>query len=534
MALYSNINRKETLSPGGRGEIFQVNMPGFRDGEDRIARTNNHLPMTDHDTLNIKYDLDHRLPVLFDFGFAFGYNQIVVPKGRFVAIDPNMNQLDFDTKKAYNVLTLANGGNLVKLSADKKNWENVVTTLDVDGITLKEGSAVITVDASTGKVALDGVIKNDYRVANRPIGMIMRNEYTRNDDAFNGINPGAVVTDKIVELPLFLTADKAKGNPWGSVYGSVMPGDYVKCDANGRLIPSPLNSLALMTAAGITTAQEIEIERQQIVGQIVEVSRDLVPAGAARFAQWALEDRMKFDQFNPLTYRGNGRDGEDVNENSPYGLKGGAVSASQSMTGLDPFKTPGYPYDQTFTQHDLHMLASTVRKNDLRMGLEYQLENGIPGLTDGYNAYSKQHNPEKVNEVKRADSEASYVDMFSRTSEVDIEKGSLEIAITTKTVSEVQEADFTKVTTVGQELIMDFKGTKSTATLEVSYFDELQGLFVIKVKDRTAHHTFLEAKDLATTPMNILVRFKKRGLAGVPTFMDWDGCQGRVSVLLQK
>ena len=35
--------KQERLQPGADGSIFQANLPGYRDGEDRIKRTNNKL-----------------------------------------------------------------------------------------------------------------------------------------------------------------------------------------------------------------------------------------------------------------------------------------------------------------------------------------------------------------------------------------------------------------------------------------------------------------------------------------------------------
>ena len=70
---------QERLQPGARGEIFQANLPGYRDGSDRINRTNNYMNTSEHDVPNIKYQMDYRLPVLFKYGFAHGFNQIVLP-----------------------------------------------------------------------------------------------------------------------------------------------------------------------------------------------------------------------------------------------------------------------------------------------------------------------------------------------------------------------------------------------------------------------------------------------------------------------
>ena len=118
---------------------------------------------------------------------------------------------------------------------------------------------------------------------------------------------------------------------------------------------------------------EIEIERQQVVGQIYSVNKELIPEGAARWAEWALEDKLNYEGFNPALYRQNNRRGEDAVSSSPFNSEG---------------KYPGYPYDKNYLNHDLHMLASTGRKDnyDPRMNPEYRLgELGIPGLTDGKN-----------------------------------------------------------------------------------------------------------------------------------------------------
>lgn len=538
MALHPySFTGKDTLQPGARGEIFQSDLPGYRGHEDRINRSNMNLTTSEHDVPNIKWELDRRLPVLFRYGYAIGYNQLVMPKGRLVAVDPHMNQLDFETKKSYNVLTLANGGSIVKLKdADQKTWEPVsgeyVTAAGGEQVYISNdidvSSLNLTVDAKSGKVAVAGTVTNAYRSANKPIGIIQRNEYTRDDDAYNGMQPGAVLTDAMIELPLFALKDKAEQNPWGSIYGNILPGDILKSDENGRFVVSPLSRPEILATL---SAAQIEIERQQVIGQVYQVSRDLVPAGAAKYAQWALSDRMNFDQYNPFLWKGNGRRGEDINSRSPYVLNnGGALNQDTNLTGVDPFNPTGYGYDQTMTQHDLHMLASSARKNDLRFSLEHQLENGIPGLTDGYNAVTRPHGPECVGDVKKAADASGYVDMFFKMSEVNVEKGTVQIAITTKTKNQLTDADFTSVTMDGQG-VKPFIGTAFTATeeIQVKYMDELQGFLVLAVSDTAAFHA-----ETITEPLNVFVKFNKRGLAGVPTFMDWDGCMGFASILLQK
>lgn len=566
MAIYpKNFGGKEKLQPGARGEIFQADLPGYRNQGDRINRTHNNLNVSAHDVPNIKWELDKRLPVLFRDGYAFGYNQVTLPKGRIVALDPHMNLLDSASKKAYNVLTLANGGSYVKLrekrkEQDHKQWE-IVTGKVVEG-TDKEKIYIsspikpenIEVDADTGKLKVDSNVTDSYRAPNVPIGIAQRTEYTRNDDAFNGIMPSPTLTDALVELPFFLTKEKAEGNPFGCAYGNILPGDLVKSDENGRFTISPLSRMdilfgksagAHLSGEGLTgglSAAEIEYERQQVVGQVYEVRRDLLPAGAARFAQWALSDRMNFNDFNPMEYRGNNRDGEDTNERSPFNIGGkdGSVSTNKNMTGIDPYQPPGYPYNNTFSENDLHMLGSSVRKAGNRMPLEYQLDQGIPGLTDGYNAVVTEKGPQQLAELFRAQSEDVYTDIYARLTDVSVEPNSLQIAVCN---APKDKASFVPATQGAKLDVIAYDGTdysraKNTLTggLILKYFDETQGLLVFEPADKKQYHQFFETngEHLAKNSLKIYAKYKKRGLAGVPTMLDWDGCQGVVSVLLTK
>ena len=575
MAIHPNsFMTKQSLQPGARGEIFQQDMPGYRGQGDRINRTNMKLAVSEHDVPNIKWELDRRLPVLFRYGWAHGYNQIVMPKGRFVAVDPSLNILDFDTHKAYNALTLANGGADVEIR--KSSYQNVqdkstapvgigtqwapiktkayeltsknevifrpfnpaaAAAIDVCEVT-EEGKAktaktakaaksapVVGVDAQTGLVTVDGVVRNDVRLGNTPIGILERNEYTRNDDAYNGMQPGAVLTDKLVELPLFLVKEKAEMNPWGSAYGSMIPGDLVKSDENGRAVVSPLSRPEIVATM---TAGEIELERQQVIGQVYAVSRDLVPAGAAKYAQWALSDRLNFDEFNPDVWRMNNRDGEDNINKSPYKANGGGfINNTTDMTGRDFTSEPGYPFDRTMHEHDLHMLESTVRTHSNRFGLEHMLEQGIPGLTDGYNVASRELGPEEVGTFAQAASEADYRPMMFKSADVNLE--SMKIGVTTGAT--VSDDDFKEVNVKEINQKFDLKGANISNAMEIKYVDLKQGIITVAVAEdkATEVHKALEGKKA-----KVVLKYNKRGLTGVPTNLDWDGCAGVVTILLQK
>lgn len=552
MALHPNsFMSKQSLQPGARGEIFQQDLPGYRGQGDRVNRTNMKLAVSEHDVPNIKWELDRRLPVLFRYGFAHGYNQIVVPKGRLMGIDKSLNVLDFDTQKAYNALTIANGGADVVLRGEGyvnvQNKSTAPVGVGTQWAPLADGTYAVTdknelvfrpfgpdvqcdkavaVDPATGLVTVDGVVTTAVRLGNSPIGIMERNEYSRNDDAYNGMQPGAILTDKLVELPLFLEKEKAEMNPWGSAYGAFVAGDLVKSDENGRAVVSPLSRPELVKTM---TAGEIELERQQVVGQVYAVSRDLVPAGAAKYAQWALSDRLNFDEFNPDVWRMNNRDGEDNISHSPYRANGGGyVNSSTDMTGRDFTEQPGYPYDRTMHEHDLHMLASTQRTHSNRFGLEHILDQGIPGLTDGYNVAVRELGQEEVGKFGQAMTAADYKEMIFKTADVSVE--GMKIAVTTD-AGFVQDADFAEVNAKEIGQTVDLKGAAVASAFEITYVDFKQGIVKIKVaegKEEAVHAA------LADKVVRVVIKCTKRGMAGVPTYLDWDGCAGVVSILLQK
>lgn len=565
MAIYpNNFTNKDVLSPGARGETFQANLPGYRDGANRINRTNMNLNTNAHDVPNIKWELDRRLPPLFKYGFAYGFNQIVLPKGRVVAVDPYMNTINtemmdgqgvdpntgaaFRMPKSYNTLTLANGGAPVKLREDTdiypadakyvapdmrgqkvngvgREWIPLIgleKAYNADTSSYKPfgnkgpkeqlKDAGYTIGAVSGKVELDGVAVSNVRPGNIPVGIIQRNEYTRDDDAFNGIMPGAVLTDAMIELPWFGFKDRAEQNPWGSAYGDLFPGALVKSDENGRITISPLSYIEEIGDQFGGFNIESEIERQQVIGQVYSVNRDLLPEGAARWATWALSDRRNFSDFNPDEYRKTNRNGEDNTMNSAYHTTG---------------EYPGYPYDSTVLEHDLHMLESN-RPYSGRMPDQYQFDNlGIPGLTDGKNAVKRVFPWQDAATVSEDKNATEYVDVYMRVSEVDVENLMIKID------------DGDAVACIKDAVVTAKSGDGEAKTFAVVKFaDALQGLVVLSIRDAAVANEYMEAKKAAdpaaAAAFTVKFKFEKRGVSGVPTFMDWDGCMGSVKILLTK
>ena len=283
-------------------------------------------------------------------------------------------------------------------------------------------------------------------------------------------------------------------------------GAQVKSDENGRITISPLSFPDKVKDMSV---YEYEMERQQVIGQVYGVNHEIVPEGAAKWAMWALEDRLNYEGFNPALYAKTNRRGEDAVNSTAYFSTG---------------KYPGYPYDKNYLNHDLHMLASTGRGDnyDPRMNFEYRYSDmGIPGLTDGYNAVKKPITNQKVGTIHQAGDDKEYVEMFFRTIDMGqfIEVGSLQIRIGS--------------TGSYAPLVKDAKiACNGTAGIfNVKYVSELQGLFVLEAVDKTTTDTALEA---ANGSVEVFVSYERRGEAGVPTFMDWDGICGSVKILLQK
>ena len=488
MALYPySFKSKDVLQPGARGGMFiNDGIPGYRNPEERINRTNNHLEMNDHDVLNIKFGVDPRLPVLFRYGWAYGFNQIIIPKGRIVAADPHLMVLDTDTQHFHNALTMANGG--VDVELDGKVW---IETADAPAVNEQTGNFEV---AGSDKV---------YRPANKPLGIMERNEYTRDSDAFNGMMPGPIRTDALVELPWFLLQEKAEENPWGAAYGAMKPGMLVKADCNGRVCLSPLSDPEAVAGMDMATYEK---ERQQVLGEVYSTDQSLLPEGAARYAQWALEDRLNFHDINPHTWPTSNRRGEDFVENVP------------TMYQSD-FGYPGYPYDKNYMSHDLHMLASTREgMYDPRFDERHRLDRGIPGLTDGGNVIRKAYGSDQgVNDIEMAGNPQLVI---SHVREIEVVEEAIEMMFRLPDTN-LMDA---KVA-VGDAAAVNIIQGAQIGKFVIEYADLHKGLFSLKQ---------VEAGAAEAAELEVKVMYVKAGEAGVPTNLDWDGCVGVVRILLQK
>ena len=291
-------------------------------------------------------------------------------------------------------------------------------------------------------------------------------------------------------MPWFIDADKAEGNPWGSVYGAIKPGDLIKSDLNGRMMKSPLSDEEAVAKMSIA---EYEKERQQVIGTVYATDKSLLPEGAARFAQWALNDRRNFNDFNPYVWANSNRAGEDFVTNPPTMLQ-------------SEFTYPGYPYDKNYISNDLHMLASSREGAYVpRFDESHRLDRGIPGLTDGANAVVKTYGEGEtltISHLTVAESLEGAQEMMLRLPETNLESAKIKIG-------EMEAVSIAANVEVGE--------------FTIQYVDLHKGLV-----------SLIQTKTGDGSKKAVNVSYVKRGMAGVPTYLDWDGCQGVASILLQK
>ena len=288
-----------------------------KDG-DEYTRTHNKMVVDKGDAPSGKKLVDPRLPKLFKYQFGGQNGYVTIPKGRIISVVPDREFKNFDDNKFYNALTIANGG------------EDVVERND--------------------DPRLDEPGTEDYtRVANKPVGVAFLNMYQDIDNSFKG-NVPAFITRNTINLPYFLEQEEAEKLDWGSAYGGdLKPGDKVKSDENGRFVKwnDPFEEETF------ADAKDNGDSADQIVGQVINIDRELIPAG---WLQWVSAE-------SPLP------NGEEEN---PSGYGSQHLDAEQ-----------GFPYDGQYRDG---------------IGNDAYENKGIEGLTDG-SELTKTFEDEKIGEI---------------------------------------------------------------------------------------------------------------------------------------
>lgn len=262
-----------------------------------------------------------------------------------------------------------------------------------------------------------------------------------------------------------------------------------------------------------------EEARRQVVGEVYATDASLLPEGAARFAQWALDDRLRFNDYNPYIYPTSNRAGEDFVENPP--------TLYQS-----DFRYPGYPYDRTPMMNDLHMLASSREGlYSSRFDEAHRLDRGVPGLLDGTNAVIKAYgSSKKSGDIELAGDpllKVSTIGVLADQADID-DPERREIPI----IFPNTKLEALKVQ-IGKDPADSCIITETLAPgaalecgkFDIVYADLHKGLIMIKQR---------EAAEKADMKCPVYGAYVKRGEAGVPTNLDWDGCKGTVRILMTK
>jgi hypothetical protein len=152
------------------------------------------------------------------------------------------------------------------------------------------------------------------------------------------------------------------------------------------------------------------------------------------------------------------------------------------------------------------MLASSREgAYDPRFDESHRLDRGIPGLTDGANAVVKTYGEGEtltISHLTVAESLEGAQEMMLRLPETNLESAKIKIG----------ESD--AVSIVANAVVGEFT---------IQYVDLHKGLV-----------SLVQTKVGDGSKKAVNVSYVKRGMAGVPTYLDWDGCQGVASILLQK
>ena len=445
MALYTN-NPESELIPAQDGDEYK--------------RTHTKMVVDNGDAPSGKWLADPRLPKLFKYQFGGQNGYVTIPKGRIVALAPDKEFKDFEDNKYYNALTIANGGEDVTERNDNPELD-------------EPGS------------------ENYTRVANKPVGVAQLNVYKNHEDSFKGNNP-SFITRNTINLPYFLDQSEAEKMDWGSAYGNnLKPGDKVMSDENGRFVkweenqvrkevfsgdgsqsqfqvkaaihpdvePADITVIDTETDTKMTvntishTTGDIQLnsapnagtdnvevtytsilsdDLEQKVGQIVNIDRNMIPAG---WLQWVQTEQ-------PLP------NGE---EEDPTGFEAKHLDDKE-----------GYPYDKQY--------RDGYADDETR-------PTGIEGLTDG-SALTKEIADEQLGEIPSASETGDRYNFHTiHTPMVD---GTLKIELKDSTGTVVADSDTND--------LVDFVNEEEGLVILELDFDPAQDLDVVATYDATGQY----------------------------------------------
>jgi len=208
------------------------------EGAKRVAdsRSFSRLKVSDGFAPAEQWITDPTLPRLFEYHYG-GPGWVVIPKGTVVGVKDAIK--DYETGKMRTVLSIADGTSVM------------------------------------------------------PAGVAPYNIYEKVEDRF-GHNLPTMVTRDYIEVPLMASiSDVYEGGTtagalkmkWGCAYGDLAPGDYVTCDAKGKMVK--ISSFAAGTFP-------------KVVGQVLGMDTDMPPTGWLKYLDWANDTGERADDNNHL------------------------------------------------------------------------------------------------------------------------------------------------------------------------------------------------------------------------------------------
>lgn len=465
--------------------INQNPEPNIVEGtDDEYKRTNTQLVKDGGEAPTGKKLVDNRLPKLFKYQFGGQNGYVVIPKGRIVAIDPNVQREAFIDHKLYNMVTLANGGQ--------------------------------DVEEPNGDPQADG---NYTRAANIPVGVAKQNVYQDLDDSFKGTRPG-FVTRANVNVPLFLTKEDAEEMEWGSAYGNdIKPGDFVKSDENGRFVKWEEHKSRTQTFSGDGSQTTFQVDFAIWPGSTIEVqdtdAESSIPVNNKTYPTGEIElDSAPNDADDNVEISFKSVKGDDSRQKIgqvirkdtnliPAGwLKWASPEGDyDDVSGFSPeaIDEDGYPYYDSY----MDPLANDPYR-----------PTGIPGLSDGSN-YVKEYSEDA------GDTEPVVVQDINEEFEAD------------DTVNVLIEERYLPIA----ELMALEIGNDSDGFTDISAGDYSgDASFTLDNEEGTLRVTLgSDVLPGSGDKYDIRLQFKAtHQMAGMPTHIDWDNVQGSVDILLQR
>jgi len=525
MALY-NEPKPELIEDGQQ--------PNIMDYDNEYWRTNTNLSKDQGRAPSFEKVVDPRLPGLFSFEYGGQFGEVAIPKGRIVAVAADKQFKDFNTGKYYPAITLANGGIDVK-EDQAEHWgeedEYVreankpvgVSTLNTyqdhqnsfkgnrPGFTTRNTIEVPLFNKKSDAEKMEwgsayGTLKAGDKVMSDENGRFVKwKEGKLRKEKHEDID----VTDNEAEIQLDVACYPAEDHE-----------DEVTIyyeDGDGNIVEEDEASLTVTPQTGevtITNVDELEFEdgddihvmyrsilsnAEQMVGQVLTVHQNMIPAG---WMKWVQPEEGEFMDF---------------------------ADRYTEPTGLTPHLVDDAPvYDPTYGRHEKYRPTS------------------IPGILDGMNYTKLYADPENNTEVDddefNEDVDEGPQHAGRATVSEDWEEGDKLRVRMVESNLPVEKLRGLQLVTDDGDIIEHLEGEseveEAISRKDIDEKYNVSGLIEFELGAASGDE-ILNTMDGTNDPevgdqVHFMLEFEAtHQMPGMPTHMDWNGCVGSVDILLQ-